>query len=85
MNRALTDGEKGILAEQNREAREGACPVCGEFFRVEEWYALLPDECLETEGGSLVPLAKCCPDCVDGFFVDDTCAHVTADGSYGLA
>ena len=84
MVNTLTDGEKGILAELNREAESGLCPTCGEPFQPEEWYVQLPDEYLETEGGTAVPLAKCCPDCIDGFFADDTCAHITADGSMEL-
>ena len=82
MSRTLTDGERDILAELNRDAENGICPTCGEHFTREEWYDVLPDEWLETESGAAVPIQRCCPDCVDGFFTDDTCAHRRCDGSY---
>ena len=85
---ALTDGERAILDELNREAEEGLCPVCGEFYPAseytQEWRVLLPEEFLETETEALIPLVRCCPDCVDGYFSDDTCAHRMADGSREL-
>ncbi|WP_395089272.1 hypothetical protein [Armatimonas sp.] len=85
MVNTLTDGERDILAELNRDAEQGLCPSCGHFYPASEyaqdWRGVLPDERLETQDGNLIPLAKCCTDCVDGFFADDTCAHVTADGS----
>lgn len=84
MVNTLTDGERDILTELNRDAENGLCLACGEFFHPEDWYAQLPDECLETEDGRLVPLVRCCSDCIDGFFADDTCAHITADGSMEL-
>ena len=71
----MSDDQRAIYLEGAHDSEPGrVCPSCERWFPehefTQDWRLAMPDEC---EGF--------CEGCVDEFFADDTCAHVTADGS----